>query len=263
MATAAEATADDASATTSERKLVGHAAFSLNRVNPRSDRFAIHKFHHIEFFTSDASNTSRRFTWGLGMPCVAKSDLSTGNHSYASYVLQSNELVFVFTAPYCNGASASSSSALPHPGFEQEEAHAFVRTHGLAVRAVGIVVASAEEAYVTSLAGGAEGVLAPTKLLDPTSGTWAMISETKLFGDVVIRWMSGEFVTSKRGPFLPAYEPVASPALSYGLERLDHCVSNVPKLFDAVDSLVASTGMHEFSEFSAEDVGTIDSGLNR
>ena len=30
----------------------------------------------------------RRFSYGLGMPQVAKSDQSTGNHTYASYVLQ-------------------------------------------------------------------------------------------------------------------------------------------------------------------------------
>lgn len=34
-----------------------------------------------------------RFSWGLGMRVVAKSDLSTGNNVFASYVLQSNDLV--------------------------------------------------------------------------------------------------------------------------------------------------------------------------
>lgn len=48
----------------------------------------------------------------------------------------------------------------------------------------------------------------------------------------------------------------------YSLVRLDHAVSNVPKLFEAVDYLVNATGFHEFSEFTAEDVGTVDSGLN-
>lgn len=34
-----------------------------------------------------------RFSWGLGMTVVAKSDLSTGNSLFASYVLQSHDLV--------------------------------------------------------------------------------------------------------------------------------------------------------------------------
>ena len=39
-------------------------------------------------------------------------------------------------------------------------------------------------------------------------------------------------------------------------------VSNVPSLFEAVDYLCDDLGLHEFSEFTAEDVGTVDSGLN-
>lgn len=59
-----------------ERKLVGFHNFV--RHNPYSDKFVVQKFHHVEFYCSDATNTSRRFTWGLGMHEVAKSDLSTG-----------------------------------------------------------------------------------------------------------------------------------------------------------------------------------------
>jgi hypothetical protein len=36
----------------------------------------------------DATTTWRRFALGLGMSCVAKSDQSTGNATYASYALR-------------------------------------------------------------------------------------------------------------------------------------------------------------------------------
>lgn len=39
-------------------KLVGHKNFV--RVNPRSDRFTVQKFHHVEFWCADATNTSKR-----------------------------------------------------------------------------------------------------------------------------------------------------------------------------------------------------------
>jgi 4-hydroxyphenylpyruvate dioxygenase len=39
-------------------------------------------------------------------------------------------------------------------------------------------------------------------------------------------------------------------------------VSNVPNLFEAYDYMEAATGFHQFGEFTAEDVGTLDSGLN-
>lgn len=76
------------------------------------------------------------------MTLVAKSDQSTGNTRYASYVLRSNDLTFAFTAPYsrrCAAAAAASGthSEEPLPGYDQDAAFEFVRTHGLAARAIG------------------------------------------------------------------------------------------------------------------------------
>ena len=71
--------------------------------------------------------------------------------------------------------------------------------------------------------------------------------------------MSGDY----DGPALPNYAPIPITSdNSFGLQRVDHVVSNVPNLFEAVDYLTAAIGLHEFSEFTAEDVGTVDSGLN-
>lgn len=187
---------------------------------------------------------------------VGRSDLSTGNKHYASYVLRSNDLRFVFTAPYNN--SDLEGSRPPHPGYSQEKSHQFVMNHGLAVRAVGIIVEDAAQAFDLSVKNGAVAVLAPHTLVDRKSGASLIISEIQLFGDSVIRWVSGDF----RGPFLPNYEETEAPDLNFGIIRLDHVVSNVPKLFPAIDYLITAIGFHEFSEFTAADVGTVDSGLN-
>lgn len=45
-----------------------------------------------------------------------------------------------------------------------------------------------------------------------------------------------------QGPFLPGYESVEGPAVSYGLQRLDHAVSNVHALLPAVRYLAGATG---------------------
>jgi 4-hydroxyphenylpyruvate dioxygenase len=72
------------------------------------------------------------------MTLVAKSDHSTGNSKYCSYVLQSNELVFTFTAPYSlKCCAAAPSSKEPLPDYDQQQAFEFICTHGMAVRAVG------------------------------------------------------------------------------------------------------------------------------
>lgn len=233
------------------------------------------------------------------MPLVARSDLSTGNATCSSYVCQSRHLVFAFTAPTSigdgneNGESGedgdkatTSPSKCPYPCYSREEARAFVSRHGLAVRAVGIVVADAREAFAAAVEGGAAPGAEPTEATD-ASGKRQISAEVVLFGDVRLRFVSGE----SEAPFLAGYadEPggkeaafasgVASaendgvssssfsdgksaPLLTLGLDRLDHAVSNVPLLLPVANAIAAMTGFHEFAEFTADDVGTVESGLN-
>lgn len=97
-------------------------------------------------------------------------------------------------------------------------------------------------------------------LTDTATGTSSTISEIKMFGDVVIQWVSGDYT----GPALPNYTVIdtSSSPPTCGLVRMDHIVSNVPDLFEALDYMMGAIGLHEFAEFTTEDVGTIDSGLN-
>ena len=257
-------------------KLVGHKHFK--RHNPMTDRFPLHRFHHVEFWCGDATNTSSRFAVGLGMQQVAKSDLSTGNKSYASYALKSNDLIFVFSAPSYVQADAAADPAAraatqPHPAHDPEAMRAFCAKHGMAVRAVGVVVDDAAEAYEKSVANGGRGVLPPVRLT--ADGAVAsdsadadrpatVISEVELYGDVVLRYVSRH--GGDDSAYLPKYVPTpvedGREPLCYGLQRLDHAVGNVHDLLEAVDYISGFTGMHEFAEFTAEDVGTVDSGLN-
>lgn len=237
-------------------KLVGFANFT--RSNPRSDRFAVRGFHSVEFWCADAATTARRFSGGLGMRLSAKSDLSTGNHEFASLACRSGELVFAFTAPYGDACAAAAPAdahgKVPLPGYDRQRARDFIARHGLAVRAVGVEVEDAREAFARATANGAVAVLAPAEL-----GGGAAVAEVKLYGDVVMRLVSG---VPPGTEFLPGYEPLDTPPLSFGIERLDHAVGNVPNLLETVDYIMGFTGFHEFAEFTAEDVGTVDSGLN-
>jgi len=242
-----------------KRKLVGFDNFV--RHNPRSDRFESRKFHHIEFYCGDATNTAARFSWGLGMPLVAKSDQSTGNLTYASYVLKSHDLVFTFTAPYSSKVSQQ-GSITPHPAFSPNEADQFFTKHGLGVKAVGILVTDAAKAYQASIENGSHHTMKPQVLVDAKTGTKLTIAEVKLYGDVVLRFVSPDADQPFKGVFLPNYEEVQSPSFTYGITKLDHAVGNVHNLLDTIDYISKFTGFHEFAEFVAEDVGTVDSGLN-
>lgn len=267
-----------------ELKLVGFKNFK--RHNPLSDKFEVKKFHHVEFWCADATSASKHFRFSLGMTAVAKQDLTTGSASKVSHVLKSNELVFVFTAPMAGGDGFSRTDEAgfmmrDEHGFCPAEAERFVQVHGLAVRAIGVEVADADAAYRVAVENGAEGVLEPTILHgEPKDGNTngeesvvcseATIAEVKLYGDVVMRLVSmttsSSHAESGAAPscaFLPHYTDVVDPfPLSYGIQRLDHAVGNVPKLIEAVNYIARFTGFHEFAEFTAEDVGTLDSGLN-
>ncbi|CAK9325353.1 unnamed protein product [Citrullus colocynthis] len=265
----APATNGGATAPESEFKLKGFKNFV--RTNPKSDRFKVKRFHHIEFWCTDATNAARRFSWGLGMPIVAKSDLSTGNMTHASYLLRSGQLCFLFTAPYSPSIAAAENltpaSTASIPSFDHSACRAFSGSHGLGVRAIALEVEDAEIAFRTSIAHGAKP-FSPPIVLD----NCAVLSEVHLYGDVVLRYISyknpisGDDGENKPNVwFLPkfeAMEEIASYPLDFGIRKLDHAVGNVPELGPAVAYVKGFTGFHEFAEFTAEDVGTSESGLN-
>nr|CAG25475.1 putative p-hydroxyphenylpyruvate dioxygenase [Zea mays] len=253
--TAAAAGAAVAAASAAEQaafRLVGHRNFV--RFNPRSDRFHTLAFHHVELWCADAASAAGRFSFGLGAPLAARSDLSTGNSAHASLLLRSGSLSFLFTAPYAHGADAATAAL---PSFSAAAARRFAADHGLAVRAVALRVADAEEAFRTSVAAGARPAFGPVDL-----GRGFRLAEVELYGDVVLRYVS--YPDGAAGePFLPGFEGVASPgAADYGLSRFDHIVGNVPELAPAAAYFAGFTGFHEFAEFTTEDVGTAESGLN-
>ena len=49
---------------------------------------------------------------------------------------------------------------------------------------------------------------------------------------------------------------------SFGIHTIDHAVGNVYNLLETYTYIKNFTGFHEFAEFTSEDVGTVDSGLN-
>ncbi|PIA41355.1 hypothetical protein AQUCO_02200044v1 [Aquilegia coerulea] len=245
----------------SKLKLNGFSNFV--RHNPKSDLFPVQHFHHVEFWCTDATNSAHRFSWGLGMPIVAKSDLSTGNMVHASYLLRSGELNFLFTAPYSPSIAGNDMTHTASiPTFHHSIAQSFSAAHGLAVRAVGVQVEDAELAFNVSVANGAKPSSSPINLDDNV-----VMSEVLLYGDVVLRYLSFKSTkTNSSCPFLPGFEAVeetySSQGLDFGLRRLDHVVGNVSDLAKALAYVKKFTGFHEFAEFTAEDVGTGESGLN-
>ncbi|CAN6701612.1 unnamed protein product [Malus baccata var. baccata] len=228
--------------------LVGFSNFV--RTNPRSGHFKVHRFHH--------------------------SDISTGNQTHASYLLRSGDLVFLFTAPYSPTLTRTADPARPRttasiPTFDHSASRAFSATHGLGVRTVAIQVedavvvfgTTAVSAFIASVTHGAKPSAASI-LLDNR----VTIVEVQLYGDVVLRYVSYTDYNHLTNPdphlwFLPGFESLTSSfPIDFEIRRFYHAVGNVEDLKSAVSYVKGFTRFHEFAEFTAEDVGMRESGLN-
>ena len=201
-----------------------------------ADIFNTRNFHHIEFYAGDATSTYRRFMNALGLELVSKSDFSTGNAYYNSYLLQSGQARMLFTAPYdadkeLNANDEEIAGKVPFPHFNPRQATQFFVTHGLSVRAVAIVVDDVSHAFEAMIANGATPALHPHKVMDQSGRGWCEMAEIKLYGDVVLRLVHEDHFG---GAFLPNFEDVL-PCIAnsdirvgrYGIERFDHIVGNV------------------------------------
>jgi len=241
----------------SSKRLVGCENFK--RHNPKSDKFKMIDFDHVEFWCADATSTARRFSSAFGLKMVAATDIDNGNQSYTSFALTSSNIRMVFTAPYwCEAPPPTLARVDTFPHYDRDGAFNFIKKHGVAARAIGIQVENATEAFETCIANGGEAVAKPTTLTDE-NGT-IVYSEVKFYADVVLRFVEGR--ASYKGGFMPGYQDRERPDVSFGLFRIDHIVSNCPDLLELTDFAMKMMGLHEFGEFVAADVGTVDSGLN-
>lgn len=129
--------------------------------------------------------------------------------------------------------------------------------------------------YKTMIASGGKSAFAPKVIEDRFGKGSYQVAEVYLYGDVVLRLMN---LKGFSGNFLPNYEdvaltketvsimnqsrPLGSKTGWYGIYAIDHIVGNVWKLAPTLEFIKGLTGFHEFAEFDADDVGTVDSGLN-
>mmetsp|Transcript_375 Transcript_375/g.434 ORF Transcript_375/g.434 Transcript_375/m.434 type:complete len:441 (+) Transcript_375:292-1614(+) len=253
------------------------------RVNPMSDTTAVNHFHHIEFYCGDATNTYKRFLVGLGMELISKSDQSTGNTLHASYVLQSGEMNMIFTAPYSstvgrneaiNDIQINSETGtlvspkdfgdfnLPFPGFDKEKCSDFFNKHGFGVKCIAVEVSNVYESYEVMIKNGAISCVPATKIIDRDEALGSMdYAEIKLYGDVSLRLINSK---NYKGQFLPNFKDIKSEKkrkFDYGVQKFDHIVGNLWTLQPTMQHIQNITGFHKFAEFTADVVGTVDSGL--
>uniref|UniRef100_A0ACD5YWC1 Uncharacterized protein n=1 Tax=Avena sativa TaxID=4498 RepID=A0ACD5YWC1_AVESA len=224
-----------------------------------TDLFHVIDYHHVEFWCADAASAAARFSFGLGVPLAAQSDLSTGNTAHASRLLRarSGSLAFLFTAPYAPQVGDAATASVP--SFSADAARRFTGTHGgLAVRAVAVRVSDAAEAFARSVEAGARPAFGPADL-----GHGFRVAEVELSGDTVLRFVSYPADNTDDVSFLPGFQDVLSTGVpDFGLKRIDHIDVNVPELAPVAANVSGFTGFHQFWEFTHDQFRTAETGMN-
>uniref|UniRef100_A0ACD5W3V2 Uncharacterized protein n=1 Tax=Avena sativa TaxID=4498 RepID=A0ACD5W3V2_AVESA len=225
-----------------------------------TDRFHVLDYHHVEFWCADAASAAARFSFGLGVPLAAQSDLSTGNTAHASRLLRSRlgSLAFLFTAPYAPQVGDVATASVP--SFSADVVRRFISTHGgLAVRAIAVRVSDAAEAFAASVNAGARPAFAPADL-----GHGFGFAEVELSGDTILRFVS--YPDDINISFLPGFQDVVRTGgvgvPDFGLKRIDHIDVNVPELAPVAANVSGFTGFHQFWEFTHDQFRTAETGMN-
>lgn len=76
------------------------------------------------------------------MALVAKADVTTGCDVCASVAVKSEDVVLVVTAPQ-EPPEDVAERRCPLPNYDPDTAFAFIKTHGVAVRSIGVLLRSA------------------------------------------------------------------------------------------------------------------------
>ncbi len=213
-------------------------------ITQEADFLKLKAFDHVELWVGNAKQAAYFYQHAFGFTPVAYSGLETGNRKFASYVLQQGKIRLIVTAPY-------------HPNTEIGTHHL---VHGDGVKAIGLEVFDAADAYVATTARGARGVHTAQTLSDDFGHV--TISAIETYGDTIHRFVErGDYA----GPFWPGYVAIGEgePSKTVGLAAVDHIVGNVElgKMNYWVNFYHQTMGFRQLLHFDDEAISTEYSAL--
>jgi 4-hydroxyphenylpyruvate dioxygenase len=212
-------------------------------ITEEGDFLQIKSIDHVHFYVGNAKQAMYYWWKGFGFSPVAYSGLETGNREFASYVLQSGTIRFVFSAPY----SPSSSIASHH------------MLHGDGVKTIAMEVEDVEIAWKTTTERGGKSAWAPKEDKDE-QGTYRT-SAIYTYGETLHVFVDR---SDYKGIFAPTYRPVKNkPPESTGLATVDHIVGNVQlgKMNQWVNFYHQVMGFRQLLHFDDNDISTEYSAL--
>ncbi|HEX6140595.1 MAG TPA: 4-hydroxyphenylpyruvate dioxygenase [Candidatus Limnocylindria bacterium] len=183
-------------------------------VNPNAaaeaqDFLPLKGIDHVEFWVGNARQASAYYRALWGFTPVAYAGLETGVRDRSSYVLEQNDIRFVFTAPL-----TADSEIARH-----------VRERGDGVHDIAFAVDDVESAWRETTTRGALSALEPTAI----EGQKGVLRRSAIhtYGEVIHSFVDR---SDYHGAFAPGYHRIKDPApaaTGQSLLEVDHCVGNV------------------------------------
>ncbi|KAF9765560.1 hypothetical protein IL306_002141 [Fusarium sp. DS 682] len=185
-------------------------------------------YDHITWWVGNAKQAASYYTNLFGFKPIAYKGLETGSRYFASYVIENNDVRFVFTSPLRSEAHFPDDEPISKSDRKLlKEMYAHLERHGDAVKDVAFEVENVEGVYHKAVQEGAIAVQDPKVSKDKQHGS-VSTAVICTYGDTTHTLISRQNYT---GPFLPGYQlwkkhgaTVSLPDVP--LVRIDHCVGN-------------------------------------
>jgi len=163
---------------------------------------------YIEFYVGNAKQAQHYYKTAFGFQSLAYAGPETGIKGRASYALQQDKLVFVFTTPLKGGNPIADH----------------IYKHGDGVKVLALRVDDAKDAWQQTTLRGGRSCMEPTILKDECGEV--ILSGIHTYGDTVHIFVERK---NYKGAFMPGYKELKSDynPLTTGLLYVDHCVGNV------------------------------------
>jgi 4-hydroxyphenylpyruvate dioxygenase len=206
--------------------------------------FQIVGIDHIEFIVGNAKQAAHYYQTLFGFEQVAYSGLETGNRDSVHYVLQQNNIRFVFSTPLVPDSPLNDH----------------LRLHGDGVRGIALRVNDARAAWEHTTGQGAISLQEPETTSDDHGEV--VLSTIQSFGDTVHTFVER---TDYRGLFLPGYVRSRSTVRtrSVGLNTIDHIVASQPEgeMEDVAQWYQKVFNFHRYWTVDDKDISTEYSSL--
>lgn len=223
-------------------------------------------YDHVTWWVGNAKQAATYYTTLFGFKHVAYRGLETGSRYFASYIVGSADVRFVFTSPLRSLRHLPDDEDITKEELELlREIHDHLERHGDAVKDVAFEVDNVEGVYSKAVEGGAVAVQPPKVSRDAKHGevTTAVI---RTYGDTTHTLISRANYT---GPFLPGYRAAAESLSNISmpqvpLRRIDHCVGNQSwsEMVAACEFYERCLSFHRFWSVDDSEISTEFSALN-